>query len=424
MIFQVAWRNVWRNRVRSLVVISAVALGLIAGVFMMAFSWGMNIERTREIIETRTSHIQIHESRYKDDRKMSLFIPEGMNLLNQISARPEIKASTGRILSNGMLSTTKGGFGVLISGVIPEKESVVTRLDQRLVAGEYFTESGANTILIGDKLAEKLGWKSESDSLGADGTKTPASYRLRKKIVLAFQGPDGETKYGSFKVAGVYKTINSKFDETNVFVRFEDLNRLAGTEGGMHEIALLLNDPPIAEDSTFLASFSAGRTDLLIENWKDIAPDLRLVDETFATTLYIFIGIILLALLFGIINTMLMAVMERTRELGMLMSIGMNKPKVFLMIMLETLFLSFVGGPVGLLSGFALVKLFGKVGIDLSYMAESASQMGISSIVYTDLQPQYYFQIALMVFFTAIIAAVYPAYKALQLKPVEAIRAL
>ncbi|MEZ4774782.1 MAG: FtsX-like permease family protein [Bacteroidia bacterium] len=420
MIFQVAWRNVWRNKVRSLVVISAVALGLIAGVFMMSFSWGMNIERSREIIETRTSHIQIHENHYKDDRKMSLFIPEGMNLLNQTSARPEVKAATGRILSNGMLSTTKGGFGVQISGVIPERESVVTLLDQRLVAGEYFNESGNNPILIGDKLAEKLGWKSESDSAGA----TAAAYRLRKKIVLAFQGPDGETKYGSFKVSGVYKTINSKFDETNVFVRFDDLNRLSGTEGQLHEIAIILNDQALAEDSVFLASIPEGRTDLLVENWKDIAPDLRLLDETFATTLYIFIGIILLALLFGIINTMLMAVMERTRELGMLMAIGMNKPKIFFMIMLETLFLSFVGGPVGLLSGFGLVKLFGKIGIDLSSMADSASQLGISSIVYTDLESQYYFQIAIMVVVTAIIAAVYPAYKALKLKPVEAIRAL
>ncbi|MEZ4827120.1 MAG: FtsX-like permease family protein [Bacteroidia bacterium] len=94
------------------------------------------------------------------------------------------------------------------------------------------------------------------------------------------------------------------------------------------------------------------------------------------------------------------------------------------MIMLETLFLSFVGGPLGLLGGFGLVKLFGKIGIDLSSMADSAAQMGISSIVYTDLQSQYYFQIAIMVVVTAIIAAIYPAYKALQLKPVEAIRAL
>ncbi|MEZ4827119.1 MAG: ABC transporter permease [Bacteroidia bacterium] len=329
MIFQVAWRNVWRNRVRSLVVISAVALGLIAGVFMMAFSWGMNMERSREIIETRTSHIQIHENHFKDDRKMSLFIPDGMAFLEQMDQKPEVRSATGRILANGMLSTTKGGFGVQINGVIPERESDVTRLDQRLVAGDYLTESGTNLILIGDKLAEKLGWKTESDSTDAEGKPLPASYRLRKKIVLAFQGPDGETKYGSFKVSGVYKTVNSKFDEANVFVRFDDLNRLAGTENQLHEIAILLNDQPMAEDSTFLASIPGGRTDLLVENWKDIAPDLRLVDETFATTLYIFIGIILLALLFGIINTMLMAVMERTRELGMLMSIGMNKPKVF-----------------------------------------------------------------------------------------------
>lgn len=424
MIFLIAWRNVWRHRIRSLVVISAVALGLIAGVFMMAFSWGMNSQRAREIIETRTSHIQIHQKHYKDDKKMSLFIPDGEALLGQMEDKTEVRAATGRILANGMLSTTKGGFGVQIAGVKPEKEAVVTQLNRKLVAGSYFDGKGSNPVIIGDKLAEKLGWKTYPEL--EDGSKDLANpdYRLRKKVVLAYQGPDGETKYGSFKVTGVYKTLNSKYDESNVFVKFDDLNRLSGTDGQLHEIAILLNDQELAEDTTFLQSLSAISSNLLVENWKDISPDLKLVDETFAVTLYIFIGIILLALLFGIINTMLMAVMERTRELGMLMSIGMNKPRVFSMIMLETFFLTMVGGPVGLLIGYTLVRIFGTVGIDMSYMAESASQFGISSMVYTYLQPEYYLQIAVMVFFTAIIAAIYPAFKALQLKPVEAVRAI
>ncbi|MCB0852353.1 MAG: ABC transporter permease [Bacteroidetes bacterium] len=426
MLTQVAWRNVWRSKVRSLVVITAISLGLIAGIFLMSFSWGMNTQRTRDIIETRTSHIQIHQKHYKDDRKMSLFIPQGMKLLDEVKTEPEVKAATARILANGMISNARGGFGVQINGIIPEEEAKVTKLDTRVVAGEYFEGLKTNPILIGDKLAEKMGWKEipEPGAKNEDGSPAQPTYQIRKKVVLAFQAPGGKTKYSSFKVVGVYKSINSKFDESNVFVQFEDLNRLTGTENQAHEIGIMLNDQNMAEDSTFLASLAAGNSQLLVENWKDISPDLKLIDETFAITVYIFMGIILLALLFGIVNTMLMAVMERTKELGMLMAIGMNKDKIFSMIMLETIFLSTIGGPIGLLLGYGLVRLFGNIGIDLSSMAEAGAQMGIGTMVYTDLETHYYFQIALMVVVTALIAAIYPAYKALQLKPVEAIRSI
>ena len=426
MLLQIAWRNVWRSRVRSLVVIAAISLGLLAGIFLMAFSWGINSQRARDIIETRTSHVQIHQKEYKEDRKMSLFIPEGMNLLEDIKQKPEVKAATARILANGMVSNARGGFGVQINGIIPDQEAEVTKLDTRVVAGKYFEGLKSKPVLIGDKLAEKMGWKilPEPGATNEDGTPIEPEYKLRKKLVMAFQGPDSRTKYGSFKVVGIYKSINSKFDESNVFVLASDLNQMIGTENQVHEIAMMFEDQLMAEDTVFTAGLANGRTDLLVENWKDISPDLKLVDETFAVTVYIFMGIILLALLFGIVNTMLMAVMERTRELGMLMAVGMNKIKVFSMIMLETIFLSTVGGPIGLLAGFGLVKLFGKIGIDLSSMAEASSQLGIGSMVYTDLQTHYYWQIALMVVFTALIAAIYPAYKALQLKPVDAIRSL
>jgi ABC-type antimicrobial peptide transport system permease subunit len=138
----------------------------------------------------------------------------------------------------------------------------------------------------------------------------------------------------------------------------------------------------------------------------------------------IYLVIILLALVFGIINTMLMTILERFRELGMLMAIGMNKLRVFLMIVMETLFLSFVGVPLGLLLGWGTVSYFGKYGLDLSAFSESLQMYGMSDMTYFDLNPAVYWQVPMMVGFTALLASIYPALKAIRLKPVEAIRKL
>jgi ABC-type antimicrobial peptide transport system permease subunit len=161
----------------------------------------------------------------------------------------------------------------------------------------------------------------------------------------------------------------------------------------------------------------------LIEDWKMIAPELALMIESMDEYLVIFIGIILLALAFGIINTMLMAVLERYKEIGMLMGIGMNKGRVFTMIVFETLMLVFVAVPFGLLAAYLLIEYLGTAGMDLSGMyAEGYSEFGFKSIIYPELERIYYIQIMIMVVIAAILSSLLPAMTAIRLNPVEAIR--
>ena len=137
--------------------------------------------------------------------------------------------------------------------------------------------------------------------------------------------------------------------------------------------------------------------------------------------MYIIIGIILLALMFGIINTMLMAVLERQREFGMLMAIGMNKPRVFFMILLESVMLTCAGIPAGILFTIITVGSLSRHGIDLSAFSQALSQFGFSSIIYPELKQSMFLPIILMTAFTAVLSAIYPAIKALKFKPAEAI---
>jgi ABC-type lipoprotein release transport system permease subunit len=233
--------------------------------------------------------------------------------------------------------------------------------------------------------------------------------------VLTFQSKSGDLTAGSFRIAGIFRSRNSTFDESTVFTKFDDLAQLLGTGDGIHEIAIILKDGKVAE--TVANRFKKQYPALLIQTWKELSPEIAMLTGLFDQMMYIIIGIILLALMFGIINTMLMAVLERQREFGILMAIGMNKPRVFFMVVLESVMLTCVGIPAGILLAIVTVDFFSKHGIDLSAFSQALSQFGFSNIVYPELQTNMFLPVIFMTALTAILSAIYPAIKALQFKP-------
>jgi len=212
------------------------------------------------------------------------------------------------------------------------------------------------------------------------------------------------------------------FDEANIFVRFPDIQKLTNfPENGAHEIAININNNenlPII----FKVVEEVTGNKLDVKTWKELSPEMNYLTEAMDMYMYIFIIIILMALLFGIINTMLMVVMERTKEIGMLMAIGMNKGKVFWMIVLESVLLSLTGGIVGIVIG-AVSSKFGETHpIDLSMWAQGYQQLGYDAFVYTSLDPTMLINVTVLVIITGVIAAIYPAYKALKNDPADALR--
>ena len=402
MLYLIAWRNIWRNKVRSLVVMTSIILGIWAGTFMMAFSWGLSDQWVNSAIKTQVSHIQIHNPNYEKNKEIKYTIPDAGTVLASIKKKPEVYAASGRTLVNGMASSATTGTGVSIKGVVPADEDSVTHISKNIVDGNFFHSIKHNPVVVGEKLAEKLNVKKGN------------------KIILTFQDNNGNITAGAFRIAGIFRTRNSNYDKVNIFVKKSDLNRLVDMPNATHEIAILLkNNNAVANVE---AQLKKQFPNLLVQSWKEIAPELRIVIDSFSEYMYLFIAIILLALVFGIINTMLMAVLERVRELGMLMAIGLNKTKVFFMIMLETIYLSMVGGPLGLLFAYLTIHITGQKGINLSMFSKGLAAYGMDPMVYPNLQSSYYYSILVLVFITAIIAAIYPSIKALKLKPATAIR--
>jgi len=401
MLLKIAWRNIWRNKVRSLVVIASVTAGLFAGMFMMSFFKGIIKQEIESAVETQLSHIQFHDAKFPDEKDVNAIIVNGNNIADKLRKNINVKAISCRVITSGMISSSSSASGVEIRGINPSDEKSVSTISKYITEGVYFSSDKKNEVVIGKKLAEKLGLK------------------LHNKLVLTFQSKSGELTSGSFRIAGIFHSRNSSFDESTVFTQFGDLSQLLGTGNGIHEIAVMLNKSENAESVNI--EFRKQFPNLLVQPWNELSPEMAMLTGLFDQMMYIIIGIILLALMFGIINTMLMAVLERQREFGMLMAIGMNKPRVFFMILFESVILTCVGLPVGIFLTIGTVGYFNKHGIDLSAFSEALERIGFSTMVYPEMDSSMLFPITIMTMITAVLSAIYPAIKAIQFKPAVAI---
>lgn len=398
MILKIAWKNIWRNKLRSLVIILSTTIGVWSLIFLLSWLFGMVNSYISKAIDHKLSHIQLHHPSFGEDKEMSFAFPEIEDIDD-----PKIVGVTNRIIASGMLQSPRATRGILVTGIDPVAEAAVTGLPELMTEGGFFDSDLRNPIVISASIAEKL------------------KVRIRSKVVANFQDYNGNIAAGAFRVVGIFDSGDMKLDETVAFVKIDDLRRLTNIpEPLVHEAAIRLND--LDDIPVIQKELQSAHPDLLVENYKELSPDIELFSTQIQMNVIIMTVIFMLALIFGIINAMLMAVLERIKELGMLMAIGMNKGRVFFMIVFETLMLTMVGVPIGLMIGYGTVEWMNAKGIDLSNWSEGLRQFGVSQMVYPELDLYYYGFVAFSVAITAILAAIYPSYKAISLKPVDALR--
>lgn len=383
----------------------AVAIGLFGGLAATGIMKGMVVDMVKNTLETQVSNIQIHNNNYMANKEVDFLMKNSSDIIAKIKTDQAVIAVSERTRSFGMASTASKGLGVMINGIEPENEKKVTQIFKKIKEGNgsYFTSNKKNRILISEKLAKKL------------------NVKLKSKIVITFQDYEGSLTGASFKVEGIYKTHNGMFDDQNVFVKKTDLDRLLNMpKNTSHEIAILLNDFQVTPET--VERIEKIVPNYLVEGWYDIDPYLKLTSSLTTYMLFIFMSIIMLALGFAIVNTMLMVILERTKELGMIMAIGMNRFKVFKMIMFETSMLAAVGGLLGIVISLLFTWYYGNVGIDISEVAQGFESIGYSSVMHPVLELIDYIEVIIMVLTTGIIASIFPTIRALKMKPAEAVR--
>jgi len=472
MIWSISWKNVWRNKIRSLVVVFAVMVGIISGVMIVAIMEGWVKQRLHDAIYNEVSHIQVHNTEYLKNEEIHLTVNDTTEMRRAIEALPGLKGWLKRTRMVAMVNTPWANTGVFVYGIDPEKEKQVTEIYKKIVpeGGEYLDKTKPGNILISDKTAEVLKLKQyiikeevmnqlkfenvpaivlsrldslrdvrfrspkefrealkteltkkELDSYGLKIIDKALDYRIRNKIQITITDVTGTPVQSTFRVCGIYKTTNGSFDQASVFVNSGELASLYDASTILtHEIAILLTD--IENVDSVKGKLKGISVDNTVSTWKEMAPDAAMMNDYMIMYYIIFIGIVMFALAFGIINTMMMTILERTRELGMLMAIGMNRKRIFSMIMLETIFLTLVGAVAGMISGWILVEVLGNTGIHFSAWGEGFAAIGFAAIVYPVITPSFFVIITVMVILTAIISSIWPARKALKLNPIESLR--
>jgi ABC-type lipoprotein release transport system permease subunit len=379
-----------------------------------------------------------------------------------------------RTIITGMANTASKSAGIQIVGIDPEKEKQVFTINNKIISGtgDYFEkDSKLNLALIGQELAKDLNIirysvdsstvarlrekglpeklisklapitgkkfsnekqfikemkslfnKAEDRKYGLLIRKEAWSFREGARMTLTFLDKDNNQVGSVFRITGLYDISNSMFEKSTVFVRNSDLKKLTGiADNDFQQLVVKINN--VDQTDEIEGKLSQKIPGLEVMSWKKIQPDLAMMTDM-VIQFYIIFGIIILAALaFGIINTMLMVVLERTRELGMLTAIGMNKKKVFSMIMLESVFLSLIGAVIGMIISYILIQITGNAGINLAQSAEGFEALGYSAIVYPKISAGFFVIVTILIIITGILSSIYPAMKALKLNPVEAIRA-
>ncbi len=404
MLVKISWRNIWRNSARSLVIIIAIVLGVLGGNFSAAIRLGVERQNFKETVEHQVSHIQLHHPEFIANPEAHYRIEDGLKVAGEISQHPGVDVVSPRIVFDGMASSANMNAGVRIKGVDPEAETATTDLGNLVTSGNYFGEPGRlPQVITGKELADEL------------------NVEVGSRIVLTFQDMTGEMVSASFRIEGLYEVTSTAFEKRNLFVRSDDLNELIGDQEAVTEIAVVLQDVDTYRKVS--GELQDTYPDISVRHWADMQPSLYYSLEFLNRNLIWIVGLIILGVSFGLLNTILMSVLERIRELGILMAIGMKKAKVFGMIVFETTILAIIGGTAGLILSWGMIRYLNHRGVDIAaFGGEGMGDFGYASVIYPELDTAFYFQVAIVIVAFAILAACYPAWKAIRLVPAEAVR--
>jgi ABC-type lipoprotein release transport system permease subunit len=405
MLADLAFRNLWRNRRRTLLTLSAMVVSAALLILSLGVFSGMIDDMLTTTTRLYHGHLVIATPGYHDDRDLHSHLPASTADLPVLAGIDGLLGRTPRLRAFGLLSLAASSQPVEILGVDPVRELLVTTLHQQLIAGRYLQPGEAAGVVIGSALAKKLG-----ATVGSE-------------VVVVTQAADGSIGNDLLTVSGIFSTGDSRHDGRLAITPLPWLQQLLVLEGRIHEVTLAIAEPmnafTIADRlNTMLPAGTEAR------DWGELLPEMREVIASFDVSRMIVVGILYFATALGILNTCFMSVMERTREFGLLLASGMRPWGIRRLVLLETLFLALLGSAAGLIGGLLLTWYMQTVGIDLSGSITPITYAG--STILPRLRAVFemanFLVPGVMLIVVALLAGFLPANRAARLDPVAALR--
>jgi ABC-type lipoprotein release transport system permease subunit len=398
---RLAWRNLWRNHRRTLIMLLAIAIGVWAMIFMTALMRGMVDEMVRDGIDSLPGYVQIHHPEFRDDPSIdnSLQAP-GPELLTAL-ANPAVAGWSSRVRVPAMISSERDSRGVTLLGVDPAGEIALGFDLENIVEGRFLNGPNDNGLIIGRKLLERL------------------ETRLGKRVVVMSQDPENNVADRGFRIVGVYKANLEGQEELFVYSGRAGIQALLTMGTMVSEIAVTGHDyRAIGELLAILRNASPPDSEVL--PWTEVDSYLNTMMSMMDGFVLVWIIVIFLALSFGLINTLMMAVFERIREIGLMQALGMRPSQILYLILVESLLLLALGLLIGNILAIASILPL-KAGIDLSAVAKGMEMMGAGSTLYPALKFRDLATANAVVIVLGVVTSLLPAWHASRYSPVEAI---
>ena len=398
---KLAWRNLWRNYRRTLIMLLAIALGVWAMIFMTALLRGMVDDMVKQGIGSLPGHVQIHALAYRDDPSVTHSLPAPDQRLLALLNDGQVKAWSSRIKVPAMISSEYENRGVQLLGVDPQGELALGFSPDDIVEGHFLTGSDDRGIVVGRKLLQRL------------------ETRLGKRVVLMSQDPDNTIAEGGFRIVGVFKAEMENREESYVYAGRDVVQAMLGIGTDVSEIAVLGHQYQTPDVLT-AAIRTVVPADHEVLSWLELDPYLATMMRVMNGFVLVWMVVIFLSLSFGLVNTLMMAIFERVREIGLMRALGMRPSAIVYQVLVESVMLLILGLLLGNLMAIGTIIPL-KDGIDISAVSQGMEMMGASSMLFPVLLWPDLLLANGVVIVLGIITSLLPAWRAARYRPVEAL---
>ena len=396
-----AWRNLWRSYRRTLIMLGAISVGTWAMIFMTALMRGMVDDMIKEGIRNLPGHVQIHHPEYRDDPSIVNSLAAPSEALLKALNQPEVVAWTTRVRVPAVISSERESRGVILLGIDPQAEQPISEMQTKIVTGRFLTDSNDKGLIIGASLAKRLETK------------------IGKRVVVMSQDPDNDIADRGFRIVGLYKSAIEATEESAIYAARDTVQKMLKMNDQVSQIVILGADYRDVSALTKTID-SASPSDQEVLPWKQVDTYLGTMLDVMDGFVFIWIVVIFLALSFGLANTLIMAVFERVREIGLMQALGMRPSSILYQFLLEAFFLLAIGLAIGNIAAIASIKPL-ESGIDLSIVAEGMAMMGAGSMLYPALYTSDIVLANVIVIILGLLTSLLPAWRASRYDPVEAI---
>jgi putative ABC transport system permease protein len=401
---RLAWRNIWRHSRRTLIIVLAIGLTM----WMMLVYDGLMAGFTQAIygnaIKVLGGNIQVYAPGYYDEASQNPLLPlgNGQAIVNAALAQPQVVAASRRITTNGLATDRKGAFGVTIAGIEPDKELPVNLVAQHVSTGRYLTSSDQDMIFIGKGLADAM------------------ELTVGDRFTLAGRDIHDQMRTRTMTIVGIYDVGMPDIEKRTVYISLAEAQDLYGLTGQSTEVVISLQR--LGQEPAVIKALQPAMPGYELDSWQTNFPELQQTIETKTTVMNYFSIFMMIIVGIGILNLLLMAIYERTREIGLLAALGLKPRQISWLFILEGTMMGLVGVVFGVALGLLFNLLFGRIGWDFSQFSSLTSYTAlISGKIYPTLGLEKLPMRVLTVLIIASLAALYPAVEASHSEPAKAL---